>query len=133
MKSDNAGSATVMVNTVAAHNGPPLHVHPFEESFYILEGSFVFEIDGVAHNAGPGDFVHVRANVPHVFQNTADQDGRYLILIRPAGVENFFAACAAHAISNPNDFAAMNALGESYGTKVLGQPSPPAAPSIPPQ
>jgi quercetin dioxygenase-like cupin family protein len=120
--SDDAGSATVMVNTVAAHNGPPLHVHPFEESFYILEGSFIFEIDGAAHTAGPGDFVHIPANVPHVFQNTADQDGRYVILIRPAGVENFFAACAAHAISNPNDIAAMNALGESYGIKVLGPP-----------
>ena len=119
---DDAGSVTVMVNTVAAHNGPPLHVHPFEESFYILEGSFVFEIDGVAHNATPGDFVHVPGNVPHVFQNTTDRDGRYLILIRPAGIEKFFAECTAHAISNPNDIAGMNALGENYGVKILGPP-----------
>lgn len=120
--SDEAGSATVMINTVAAHNGPPLHLHPFEESFYILEGTFVFELDGVAHSVAPDDFVHVPVNVPHVFQNTGDTDGRYLILIRPAGIEEFFAECAAHAISNPNDIAAMNALGESYGIKILGPP-----------
>jgi quercetin dioxygenase-like cupin family protein len=116
------GSATVMVNTVAARNGPPLHVHPFEESFYILDGSFIFELDGVAHIAAPGDFVHIPANVPHVFQNTSDRDGRYLILIRPAGIEKFFAECAAHAVNDPSDIATMNALGGNYGVKILGPP-----------
>jgi quercetin dioxygenase-like cupin family protein len=120
--SDANGSVTIMENTVAAHNGPPLHVHPFEESFYILEGAFLFEINGVALNAAPGDFLHVPSNVPHVFQNTADRDARYLIVIRPAGVEKFFAECAAHAVKNPNDIASMNALGENYGIKILGPP-----------
>ena len=120
--SDANGSMTVMENTVAAHNGPPFHVHPFEESFYILEGAFLFEINGVPINAALGDFVHVPSNVPHVFQNTTDRDARYLIVIRPAGIEKFFAECAAHAVDNPNDIATMNALGENYGVKILGPP-----------
>jgi quercetin dioxygenase-like cupin family protein len=120
--SDANGSVTVMENTVSAHNGPPFHVHPFEESFYILEGAFLFEINGSPLNATPGDFVHVPSNVPHVFQNTTDRDARYLIVIRPGGIEKFFAECAAHAVNNPNDLATMNALGENYGVKILGPP-----------
>jgi quercetin dioxygenase-like cupin family protein len=119
---DAEGSITIMENTVAAHNGPPLHIHPFEESFYILEGTFAFEIDGATFSASPGDFVYVPGNVPHVFQNTTDRDGRYLIVIRPGGIEKYFSECAAHAIGNPNDRAALNALGEKYGIKVLGPP-----------
>jgi quercetin dioxygenase-like cupin family protein len=120
--SDAAGSATVMVNTVTPHNGPPLHQHPFEESFYILDGAFVFEIDGAAHAVAPGDFVHVPAGVPHVFQNTTESDARYLLVIRPAGIERYFEECAEHAISDPGDTAAMNALGEKYGIQTLGPP-----------
>jgi quercetin dioxygenase-like cupin family protein len=119
---DASGSVTVMENTVAAHNRPPLHVHPFEESFYILEGSFIFEIGGVEHNATSGDFVHIPGNVPHVFQNTGDRDGRYLIVIRPAGIEKFFATCAAHSVNNPNEIATLNVLAENYGVRILGPP-----------
>jgi quercetin dioxygenase-like cupin family protein len=120
--SDANGSITVMENTVSPHNGPPFHIHPFEESFYILEGAFLFEINGIQLSAEPGDFVHVPSNVPHVFQNTTDRDARYLIVIRPGGIEKFFAECAAHAVNNPNDIATMNALGENYGVKILGPP-----------
>lgn len=119
---DDDGSITIMENIVAAHNGPPLHVHPFEESFYILEGAFLFEINGVSHNTVAGDFIHVPSNAPHVFQNTTDRDARYLMVIRPGGIEKFFAECAAHAVNNPNDIATMNALGENYGVKILGPP-----------
>ena len=119
---DANGSITIMENTVSAHNGPPLHIHPFEESFYILEGDFLFEIDGTPLHAAPGDFVHVPSSVPHVFQNTTDRDARYFIVIRPGGIEKFFTECAAHAVNNPNDIAAMNTLGESYGVKILGPP-----------
>src|SRR5262249_54049316 len=120
--SDDNGSITIMENTVAAHNGPPFHVHPFEESFYILEGAFLFEINGVPLDAAPGDFVHVPSNVPHVFHNTPDRDARYLLVIRPTGIEKYIAECAAHAINNPNDIATLNDLGENYGIKILGPP-----------
>jgi quercetin dioxygenase-like cupin family protein len=40
------GSITVLEDVTPPGHGPPLHAHPFEEWFYILEGSFLFELGG---------------------------------------------------------------------------------------
>lgn len=116
------GSFTLIQNTIRAHGGPPLHVHEFEEFFYILEGSFLFEVDGVQLHAEPGDFVHVPGDLPHIFQNTSDQDGKVILVARPGGVEKYFAELAEHNVNNPGDLAAMNAIGLRYGIKILGPP-----------
>jgi len=119
---DGDGSVSILQNTIAAHNGPPLHVHAFEEFFYILDGSFVFEIGGVPFEAGPGDFLHVPGDVPHVFQNTSDHEGKLLLIARPGGVEKFFAESAAQAIHDPRNIAALNSIGERYGIRIVGPP-----------
>lgn len=50
--------------------GPPYHVHAHEdETFVIQEGSFVFVIDGVRHEAFPGDVVFAPRDVPHRFES----------------------------------------------------------------
>jgi quercetin dioxygenase-like cupin family protein len=119
---DGGSSISVLQNTVSPGNGPPLHAHPFEEFFYILEGTFLFEIGGVPLQAAPGDFVHVPGNAPHVFQNTSDRDGKVLLIARPGGVEKYFAEVAAQFIHDPNDLAALQAIGLRYGIRILGPP-----------
>jgi quercetin dioxygenase-like cupin family protein len=119
---DVAGEYSIMENAIAARNGPPLHVHPFEEFFYILKGTFLFEVDGKTTHAAVGDFVHVSGNLPHVFQNISDEEGKVLLIARPAGVEKYFTELGRHAVNNPGDLAAMNALGLRYGIKILGPP-----------
>jgi len=116
------GTFSVMENAIAAHNGPPLHIHAFEEFFYILQGTFLFELGGAPLNAGPGDFVHIPGNVPHVLQNITDSEGRVLLIARPGGVENYFAELGAQAVRDPRDVAAMHAIGERYGIKIVGPP-----------
>ncbi len=116
------GSVSILQNSISPRNGPPLHAHAFEEFFYILEGSFVFEIGGASVQAAPGDFLHVPGDVPHVFQNTTDHDGRLLLIARPGGVENYFADVAAQAINDPRNVAAMHAIGERYGIRIVGPP-----------
>ena len=44
---NQAGSITVLEDVTPPGHGPPLHAHPFEEWFYILEGSFLFELAGI--------------------------------------------------------------------------------------
>jgi quercetin dioxygenase-like cupin family protein len=73
------GSITVMEDVSPPHHGPPLHAHPFEEWFYILEGSFLFELAGKPFSVAVGDFVHAPSNQPHVFQNTSDKDAGAVI------------------------------------------------------
>jgi len=119
---DGGPSVSVLQNTIAAKNGPPLHAHPFEEFFYILDGTFLFEIGGSAVQAAPGDFLHVPGNVPHVFQNTSDREGKVLLIARPGGVEKYFAEVAAQSIHDPKNVAALQAIGVPYGIRIMGPP-----------
>jgi quercetin dioxygenase-like cupin family protein len=119
---DGGSSISLLQNTISPRNGPPLHAHPFEEFFYILEGTFLFEIGGVSLQAAPGDFVHVPGNAPHVFQNITDREGKLLLIARPGGVEKYFTEVAAQAIHDPRDMAAMQAIGARYGIRIMGPP-----------
>jgi putative monooxygenase len=52
----------------------PLHSHNCEESVIILEGSAVFELDGVEHELKRYDTTWIPPNVPHRFRNASDRD-----------------------------------------------------------
>jgi putative monooxygenase len=52
----------------------PLHSHNCEESVIILEGSAVFELDGVEHPMGRYDATWIPAEVPHRFRNASETD-----------------------------------------------------------
>ena len=119
---DGAAAISILEDVSPAHHGPPLHAHDFEEFFYILEGAFLFEVDGVQFEARHGDFAHAPAAVPHTFQNMCDQPGKMLIVVRPGGIENYFAELAACAMKDPGNVAALNAIAPRYGITVLGPP-----------
>ena len=49
------GAISVVDNTLPAHwDGPPLHHHPFDEAFYVLEGEITFQLREELFTAGPG-------------------------------------------------------------------------------
>lgn len=119
---DSAMPITILEDVSPAHHGPPLHAHDFEEFFYILDGAFLFEVDGQQFEARPGDFAHAPAQVPHTFQNITAQPARMLIVVRPGGIENYFTELAACAMADPGNIAALNAIAPRYGIKILGPP-----------
>src|SRR5579872_5364312 len=45
------------------------HLHSFEESFYILEGKPVLELDGFAHSLAPGACGVVPVGMQHAWRN----------------------------------------------------------------
>ncbi len=51
--------------------GPPPHSHPWDEAFYVLEGSVEFICDGERHACLPGTLVHVPAGTVHGFHYRA--------------------------------------------------------------
>lgn len=51
--------------------GPPPHSHPWDEAFYVLEGSVEFICDGEQHACRPGTLVHVPAGTVHGFHYLA--------------------------------------------------------------
>jgi putative monooxygenase len=52
----------------------PLHAHNCEESVIVLEGSAVFELDGVEHELSRHDTTWIPAGVPHRFRNASDTE-----------------------------------------------------------
>jgi mannose-6-phosphate isomerase-like protein (cupin superfamily) len=51
-------------------SGPPLHTHPYSETWIVQSGSARFTADGEELDAGPGDIVVVGAETPHKFKGT---------------------------------------------------------------
>jgi len=78
--------------TVPPGGGPPLHVHQREdESFHLLEGTLTIQAGGTTLNASPRDFVYLPRGMAHSFKNTGNADAKFLVVVTPAGLENFFA------------------------------------------
>ena len=74
------------------------HLHSFEESFYILEGSISVQIGDKTHTLGPGNFGLFPTGVPHSWKNTGAGLARWLEMQAPQprppeyGSDTFFTA-----------------------------------------
>jgi transcriptional regulator with XRE-family HTH domain len=64
-----------------ADSGPMPMNHPGEELVIVLEGSMVFEVDGVPHAIAKGDSIHFRAVRPHSWRNARDEPARLVWLV----------------------------------------------------
>ena len=111
--------------------GPPPHRHHrTDETFYILEGDLEFSADGVTVRAGAGSVVHVPRRLLHTYRNVGTSPTRQLVVITPAGFEQFFVVAgeatddpSAPPISQePPDIDRLLAIGRKYDLEV---PPPP--------
>ena len=59
------------------------HVHSFEESFYILEGTVAAQIGGKSHALDPGHFGLIGTGVRHAWRNASDRRVRWLEMQAP--------------------------------------------------
>ncbi len=85
--------------TAAPGAGVPEHFHPqIEERFEILEGDWLFEVDGQQRRLGPGDTATVAPGVKHRFENVGEGEARFVAEIEPAlDMQGFFEESAALA------------------------------------
>ncbi len=105
--------------------GPPLHLHhTFDEFFSVLEGIFIFELDGEAITLDKGDSIFIPRNVKHRFNYEGETSGTLLVGITPAkGIEKYFADMGKLFIGNGMpDMVAMQALYKRYNSEILGPP-----------
>lgn len=73
---------------------PPPHIHrEREECIHVLDGSFTFILGHDEIEVAPGSWVFIPRGTRHGF--TAGPDARALILVTPAGLEDFFAELGA--------------------------------------
>jgi len=96
----------------------PMHIHSREDEYsLVLEGRWGFQLGEEIVYADPGDFVFKPRNVWHTFWNAGDTPARILEIISPAGFEQFFVELAEQIRADPDDFEALAAIGERYGTQ----------------
>ena len=107
--------------------GTPLHLHrETNEGFYVLEGTFGFEVGDRSLVAPAGTFLFVPRGLEHAFWNGGTTEARLLSTVSPPGFESYFEELAEGLAAAGDDVqAAMSlrkALSEKYDIEVVGPP-----------
>jgi mannose-6-phosphate isomerase-like protein (cupin superfamily) len=118
------GSLAIFEQTMIPTSGVGLHInHREDEWFYVMEGAYLFEVDGQLSELGPASFVLVRRGIRHRFLCVGDKPGKMLVVCQPAGIEHAFEEAAT--LPTPIDPAAFAAVARKYGIEMLGPPLAP--------
>ncbi len=118
------GGAFSIIETInAPGKGPPRHKHPEAEIFRVLEGRYLYEMDGRRFYAEVGDVVSIPGGAEHGFVNVTDKPARQYILIFPAlDAAAFFSELAGVMRNGVPDKAALNRFGVKWRVEFLGPP-----------
>ena len=90
--SDTDGDLAIFEQTsISQGKGTPLHVHHSQdEVFYVVEGSYLFQVGEDRFNLSAGDSIFLPRKVPHAWTQIAEK-GKLIVLFQPAGkMEDFF-------------------------------------------
>ncbi|MET0440270.1 MAG: cupin domain-containing protein [Devosia sp.] len=117
------GEMSIIETINAPGKGPPRHRHPQAEIFRVLEGRYLYELDGRRFYAEEGDVVAIPGNVEHGFVNVSDKPARQYIIITPAlDAAAFFTGLAGVMHDGVPDRTALNAFGVEWEVDFLGPP-----------
>ena len=128
--SEQSGGVLCMFEHTSSYGKvTPLHLHLDEdETGYILEGEFLFHIDGNEHRAGPGSVVWIPRGTAHAFMVVSEL-ARSIWVVTPGEVMESFYRQAGDAVMDRSlpsveiDIPRIVAAGESTGAmKTLGPP-----------
>ena len=91
----SGGTISVMLETVPAGGGPPLHLHIAEDELFLgIEGRLSYFVAGNWTELSAGGLVYLPRGAPHCFHNFGSVPGRHWIITLPSGFERFYARCA---------------------------------------
>ena len=93
-------------------NGPPPHIHSREdEAFYVLDGELQFNVDGRSFNATSRAWVTLAKGSLHYFKNTGSKPAKMLIVVTPAGLEEFFLKIGRETVEGESEPVAPSSRG----------------------
>lgn len=120
---DTNGAYTLIEVTDEPQAGPPMHLHRREdEAFYILEGTFAFQVGDRALTATAGCFMTAPKGVPHSYKNIGTTPARMLALFIPAGIENFFEDLSKLTAAGTLDIDSIVAVAAKQEIEVVPPP-----------
>jgi quercetin dioxygenase-like cupin family protein len=91
----------------------PLHSHPWEETFYILEGELEIQIGNRRETIGAGSVSHIPANAVHAFKIVSPV-AILLVIVSPAVAEAFYREAGEKLTSFPPDPIVLKEFREKY-------------------
>lgn len=133
MATDTGGQLSLGEVVVRQGAEPPMHVHAREdETWYVLEGSILFQRGHERVVAGPGTAFFLPRGVPHGFA-VQTPEARILHTYTPAGLEEAFRALSTPALARelppvpdgPPDPAMLMRLQQVYGAHGVTFVGPP--------
>ncbi|CAH1688746.1 Quercetin dioxygenase-like cupin family protein [Hyphomicrobiales bacterium] len=124
MPPDASAGAVCIIETINAPNaGPPRHRHPEAEIFRVIEGRYLYEVDGRRFFAEEGDIVSIPGGAAHGFVNVSSRPARQLVMIMPAlDASRFFAELGQVMEYGMPDPARLSAFGQRWNVEFLGPP-----------
>jgi mannose-6-phosphate isomerase-like protein (cupin superfamily) len=66
---EHGATISLILDHSAPGHGPRLHVHPYDETWVVNEGSLTFQLGEEQFEVEAGDIVIAPPNVPHKFTN----------------------------------------------------------------
>lgn len=122
-QSASGGALTVLETINAPGFGPPLHRHRETEVFRVLDGRYLYQVDGKRFYAGAGDLVSVPGGAAHTFTNVSDRPSRQLVMMLPAmDAVGFFKGLGELMAAGRPDMPTLNAYGAPWAVEFLGPP-----------
>jgi quercetin dioxygenase-like cupin family protein len=119
----SGGELTVIETTNAPRFGPPLHRHTETEVFHVLEGKYLFEVDGQRFHASAGEVVSVPGGAAHAFVNVTEHPARQLIMILPGmDAEKFFIGLGRLMANGRPAKPDLDMFGAEWKVEFLGPP-----------
>jgi len=106
------GAYFILELTSTPGNGVPCHIHTQEdEVMFVIQGQYEMELDGQVMQAGPGTVINLPRNVPHGYRCLGPEQGRVLVTVMPAKLEQMFADLSGE----PPGPEAITRVCRSYG------------------
>jgi len=101
--------------------GTPLHFHHSQdEIFYVIEGTYYFQVGDDKYELSTGESIFLPMKVPHAWTQKSEK-GKMLVVLQPAGkLEQFFITTAA--LDHEPTPAEMSAIFKANDMEVVGPP-----------
>jgi quercetin dioxygenase-like cupin family protein len=130
-----SGSLDLALVTQPPGTATPLHRHSNEaEAFYLLDGTMTYRAGDETFHLAAGDFIYLPRNVPHAFRVTGTSPIRFLGVVDPGGLFDFYDEVGIPAAERrlPGDdgqsleieIPRWNEISPRYGVSVIGPPLP---------
>jgi quercetin dioxygenase-like cupin family protein len=98
-------------------SGPPPHTHPWDESFFVVEGRIDFGIGAESMTALPGTLVHLPAGTLHWFR-FGRGGGKMVSMTSRLGASKLFTDIAREVAPVNPDLGKLTEVGARHGLKV---------------